>query len=45
MVSYTVVKYFARVLALCEEQNIRDGLEIFNLDDTGFSIRGMGIRG
>lgn len=37
----TVAKHFARIVALCEHYEIRDASQMFNLDETGFSIKGM----
>ncbi len=36
-----VATHFARIRALCVKHNIIHGAHIFNLDESGFSIRGM----
>ena len=36
-----VVEYFARVKLLLEELEIREPSHVFNLDECGFSVKGM----
>lgn len=38
-------KHFARIKALCDKHGINDGCYIFNLDESGFSMRGMTLGG
>ncbi len=41
----TVAVHFARIKSLCSKHNIAEGCYIFNLDESGFSIRGMALGG
>ena len=40
-----VATHFARIKALCAKHSISDGCYVFNLDESGFSIRGMTLGG
>ncbi len=41
----TVAVHFARIKSLCSNHNIANGCYIFNLDESGFFIRGMALGG
>lgn len=40
-----VATHFARIRGLCDKYSIKQGSCIFNLDESGFSIRGMTLGG